>query len=84
MHFLIYSQAAVHRVLPQENVQREYSAYNMPPNRNIGMIEDLNDLDVASNVDELMTAPSSPARATYRNIFGPGKYTVLRFFRFIY
>lgn len=68
----------MHRVLPQENVQREYSAYNMPQNRNIAMIEELNDLDVASNVDELMTAPSSPARATYRNIFGPGNEVLYR------
>lgn len=68
---LLFFQTAIHRVLPQDNIEQEFSTYSASHvNRNV-VVEELNNLDVESNVDEIMTVPSSPVSA-FRNIYHSG------------
>lgn len=67
-------QTAIHRVLPQDNIEQEISTFNASSNSNRNAVaEGLNNLDVDSDADAIMTVPESPARSAFRNIYHSGK-----------
>lgn len=63
-------------MLPQDNIEQEFSTFNASNANRSDVVEGLNNLDVESNVDEIMTVPSSPVSA-FRNIYHSGKTTNL-------
>ncbi|KAJ6642480.1 FAS-associated factor 1 [Pseudolycoriella hygida] len=65
---------AIHRVLPQENIEQEFSTFNASTANRNTVVEGLNNLDVETNVDEIMTVPSSPV-SVFRNIYHSGSST---------
>lgn len=60
-------------MLPQDNIEQEFSTFNASNANRSDVVEGLNNLDVESNVDEIMTVPSSPVSA-FRNIYHSGNY----------
>lgn len=58
-------------MLPQDNIEQELSSFNASHVNRNAAVEGLNNLDVESNVDEIMTVPSSPVSA-FRNIYHSG------------
>lgn len=58
-------------MLPQDNIEQEFSTFNASQANQNAVVEGINNLDEPSHVDEVMTVPSSPSSA-FRNIYHSG------------